>query len=129
MAQILKLITMKYLSIISIIFLLAISCQNNESQKADAKETVATELEAPVDYVEYSVSIEGMTCTGCEETIEAGVTKIEGVGSVEANFTDGKAILQFDKNNIDTLEVKNVIEAAGYKVVSFNKVPDSAIAE
>lgn len=120
---------MKYLSIFSIIFLLAVSCQNNESKKSDTKESIATELEAPVDYVMYNVSIEGMTCTGCEETIEAGVTKVEGVGSVEANHAEGYALLKFNKSKIDTLQVKSVIEAAGYKVLSFNVVPDSTITE
>ncbi len=124
-----KLISMKILGFLSIILLLAISCQNNESKTANTDENVATELEAPVDYVMYNVGIEGMTCTGCEETIEAGVTKVEGVGSVEANHVEGYAMLKFDKSKIDTLQVKNVIEAAGYKVLSFNVVPDSTITE
>ena len=124
MARTLKPESMRYLSILSIIFLLAISCQNNESKKAET-----TEVEARVEYVLYEVTIEGMTCTGCEETIEAGVTKVEGVGSIEASHTDGTAQLKFEEGKIDTLKVKEVIEASGYKVIEFKVLNEATIEE
>lgn len=115
---------MRNLSILSIIFILAISCQNNESKTSET-----TEPEANVEYTLYEVSIEGMTCTGCEETIEAGVTKVDGVGVIEANHVDGNAQLKFIKGKADTISVKQVIEASGYKVISFKELAESTIAE
>jgi copper chaperone CopZ len=115
---------MRNLSILSIIFILAISCQNNESKSSET-----TEPEVNVEYVLYEVTIEGMTCTGCEETIEAGVTKVDGVRLIEANHTDGNAQIKFVKGLTDTVSVKQVIEASGYKVISFKELTESTIAE
>ena len=70
----------------------------------------------------YEVEIEGMTCTGCEETIEAGVKKVEGVGSIEASHTDGNARLNLIEGKIELHGVKKVIEASGYKVTGFKLV-------
>jgi len=113
---------MRYLSILSLILFLAVSCQNSESKKAENTDTETTEVEATANFVLYELSIEGMTCTGCEETIEAGVNKIEGVGSIEANHVDGNAELKFEEGKIDTAAVKAAIEAAGYKVLAINEV-------
>lgn len=115
---------MRNLSILSIIFILAISCQNNESKTSET-----TEPEANTEYVLYEVTIEGMTCTGCEETIEAGVTKVDGVGLIEANHLDGNARLKFVKGQADTISVRKAIEASGYKVISFKELMESTIAE
>jgi copper chaperone CopZ len=120
---------MKYLSVLSLILFLAVSCQNNESKKAETTDTETTEVEAVSEFVMYSVAIEGMTCTGCEETIEAGVTKVEGVGSVEANHIDGNASIKFEKGKVDTAAVKEVIEASGYKVLSFKEGSEDTIIE
>ncbi len=120
---------MKYLSILSLILFLVVSCQNNESKKAETTDNETTEVEAVTDFVVYNVTIEGMTCTGCEETIEAGVTKVEGVGSVEADHTDGNASIKFEKGKVDTAAVKEVIEASGYKVLSFKEASEETIAE
>lgn len=124
MPQTLKQKSMRYLSILSIIFLLAVSCQNNESKNSET-----TEPEVAAEYVLYEVTIEGMTCTGCEETIEAGVGEVEGVGSIEASHTDGNAQLKFFEGKTDTASVKQVIEAAGYKVLAFKELADSEITE
>lgn len=121
--------SMRYLSILSIIFLLAISCQNNESKEAETTDVESTEVEAAAEFVIYEVSIEGMTCTGCEETIEAGITNIEGVGSIEANHIDGNAQLKFEEGKIDTMAVKQAIEAAGYTVVAFKELTETTITE
>ena len=115
---------MRYLSIFTLILLLAISCQNSESGKAENKEAETTEVEATANFVLYEVSIEGMTCTGCEQTIEAGVTKVDGVGSIKASHIDGNAQLKFLEGKVDTASVKQAIEAAGYKVLAFTEVKD-----
>lgn len=120
---------MKYLSVLSIILFLAVSCQNNESKKAETTDAETSEVEEVTEFVLYDLTIEGMTCTGCEETIESGVTKVEGVGSVEASHIDGNARLKFVKGKVDTLAVKAAIEASGYKVVGIKEVSEDTVAE
>ena len=120
---------MRYLSILSVILLLAVSCQNNESKKTESTDVETSEAEAVANYVLYELTIEGMTCTGCEETIEAGVSKVEGVGSIEANHQDGKAQLKFEEGKVNTEAVKEAIETAGYKLVEFTEVSEEKIQE
>ena len=115
---------MRYISVLSLIFLLAISCQNNETKSAET-----TEPEAQIEYVLYEVVIEGMTCTGCEDTIEAGVNKVDGVGSIEANHVDGNAQIKFIEGKTDTVSVKGAIESSGYKVISIKEMSGEATAE
>ena len=37
-----------------------------------------------------TVIASGMTCTGCEQTIQGAIEKVPGVGSVTASHQDGK---------------------------------------
>ena len=110
---------MKYLTLAILLSVLAISCKNTET-KADQ----AVESEPVADYVLFEVEIEGMTCTGCEQTVESGVTKVDGVGSIDANHVDGNAQIKFVEGKTDTSAIKQVIEASGYKVISFKKLTD-----
>ncbi len=115
---------MKYLSYLLFIALLSISCQSKES-----KDTKSETPEQAVEYVLFEVQIEGMTCTGCEETIEAGVQKVDGIGTIEANHVDGNAQIKFVKGLSDTSAVKKVIEAAGYKVTGFKDLSSTQVTE
>lgn len=106
----------------NLIFLLllatsVISCQSKETKAGDK-----TEPETNVKYVLYEVEIEGMTCTGCEDTIETSAKKVDGVGSIEASHVDGKAQIKFIEGKTDISAVKKVIEASGYKVIGFTEV-------
>ncbi|MEE4114912.1 MAG: cation transporter [Marinilabiliaceae bacterium] len=114
---------MKYLSYFLLVSVMLVSCQNK-----DKKTDETAQADMSVEYVLYEVEIEGMTCTGCEETIESGVTKVEGVGSVEANHTSGNAHIKFVEGKTDTTAVRKVIEASGYKVTGF-KLADAAGSE
>jgi copper chaperone CopZ len=63
------------------------------------------------------ISIEGMTCTGCENTICTSVEKIPGVKAVTASHTEGKAIVEYETGKVDTAALKAAVDAAGYKAV------------
>ncbi len=71
------------------------------------------------DIVRKSIGVNGMTCVGCEVTLEENISKIEGVVSVEASHTEKEAIIEFDstKTNINT--ITKTIKESGYK--PFNK--------
>lgn len=73
--------------------------------------------EAEVVTATADIAIEGMTCTGCENTICTGIEKIPGVKSVTASHTDGKATVEFEAGKVDTAALKAAVEAAGYKAL------------
>ena len=71
------------------------------------------------DIVREKIGVNGMTCVGCEVTLEENISKIEGVVSVKASHTEKEAIIEFDstKTNINT--ITKTIKESGYK--PFNK--------
>lgn len=69
------------------------------------------------------ISIQGMTCTGCEQTIQANISKLEGVKSVKASFVDGKALVEYFPSLVDTAKMREAVTGAGYAVNEFTAVP------
>ena len=69
------------------------------------------------------VSIGGMTCTGCEQTVTNKLTKLEGVAFVKASFTEGKAVVEYFPDLVDTVKMKEAITSSGYTVKKFNASP------
>ena len=97
--------------------LLAISCSGNRQEKS-TDPGVASLIE---------VKIEGMTCTGCEQTIQRNVEKLEGIKSVKATFSDGRAVIEYFPGTVDTLIIEDAITGSGYKVIKFSNIqPEDA---
>ena len=91
------------------ITLLTISCGGNK------KENISES--GPSSFIE--VKIGGMTCTGCEQTIQRNVGKIEGIKSVKATFTDGRAVVEYVSSVADTAGIRQAITGSGYVVQGF----------
>ena len=78
------------------------------------------------DMTYEKISISGMSCTGCEETITAGVATMEGVQEARADYVQGAAWVSYDASSVDHDQLTHVIESRGYKVVGFESyVSDS----
>lgn len=110
---------MKTLSLIRSLFLLlfltfCFSCGNAGNR--DASKVEAASLKS------VEVSIAGMTCTGCEQTIQTNVMKVEGIRSVKADFKEGRAIVQYDPGLADTSKIRTAITQKGYSVNSFSEI-------
>ena len=97
--------------ILFVLVLAFASCKEG-GKKAD-KDTQLMEAEA------IEVSIGGMTCTGCEQTIQTNVAKLEGVKSVKASFTTGNALIEYYPGVVDSLKIKETITKTGYTVKKF----------
>lgn len=95
------------------IMLLSVSCGGGKSQKA---------AESPATSATIELSIEGMTCTGCENTICNGLEKLSGVTSVTASHTGGNAIIEYDPGKVDTVKMKEIVDGLGYKAVKASAV-------
>ena len=67
------------------------------------------------DIVRKSIGVNGMTCVGCEVTLEDNISKINGVVSVKASHTDKEAIIEFDSTKTDLFTITKTIKESGYK--------------
>jgi len=107
---------LKYLTFVTglIVILLTISSCSG-GKKAD-KETVVGEAS------KIEVSISGMTCTGCEQTVQSSVAKLDGIMSVKASFTTGNAVIEYFPGLVDSLKIKEAISKSGYTVKKFSAV-------
>jgi copper chaperone CopZ len=73
--------------------------------------------ETPQQTAMIEVSINGMTCTGCENTIQTNLEKVPGIISVTASYTIGNAIVEYEPGKVDTLKIKEVVDGLGYTAV------------
>lgn len=97
-----------------IALMLLTACSGN-NRKTEAEKVFP---DSEPSYIE--VSIAGMTCTGCEQTITQRVTDLEGVKSVKASFNSGIALVEYFPDVTDTTEIRNAITGSGYIVKKFN---------
>jgi copper chaperone CopZ len=111
----------KSIGTLIVIIFLAISCSGNKSKAVKDETALNPSL--------IEVSINGMTCTGCEQTIQSRVGGLEGVKSVKASFVTGKALIEYMPGVTDTLKIKEMITGSGYGVIKFNPVEPVAPAE
>jgi mercuric ion binding protein len=61
-----------------------------------------------------TLAIEGMTCTGCENTIQESVTKIAGISTIKASHLDSTAVVSFDSTQTSIAAIGDAITEAGY---------------
>ena len=67
--------------------------------------------------------IEGMTCTGCEESVDYALQTEEGVISATSSYKTGIAEVKFDKSKVTPEQLsKAVEEKVGYKVKNYELV-------
>lgn len=84
-----------------------ISCQNAGNKTAVQATAIKT----------IEVSVKGMSCTGCENTIKESVSKIAGVTECTASFKENKAIVKFDSTKTNFTALSAAITDAGYEVI------------
>ena len=105
--------------ILFVCILITVSCIG------DGKRAGKTEEKQEASLME--VSIGGMMCLGCEQTIQMNVGKLEGIRSVKASFTDSNAIIEYYPDKVDTAKIKEAVIGSGYTVKKFSAVqPEEA---
>ncbi len=68
-------------------------------------------------YNEAVLEIEGMTCTGCENTVNYALKSQNGVLSASSSYKTGIAKVKYDKSKISPEKLTEAIEKTGtYKV-------------
>lgn len=65
---------------------------------------------------ETIIKVEGMVCSGCENRVQNALKTIDGVKSVNANYTTGTVIVT-SKEEVSEKVMKEKIEDIGFEVV------------
>lgn len=69
------------------------------------------------DIVKATLSIKGMTCTGCEHHVNHALTSIEGVIEANSSYETGTAVVKFDKSKVSLEKLSKAVEKeTGYKI-------------
>lgn len=63
------------------------------------------------------LNVNGMTCIACENRIENGLSKIDGVNEVKSNFTTGKVKVTFDSSKISSHIIEQKLLKLDYPVI------------
>lgn len=73
--------------------------------------------------VKAKLDIEGMTCTGCEESVNYALKSENGVVSATSSYKTGIAYVEYDKTKVNPDQLKNAVEEkVGYKVKNIEKL-------
>lgn len=84
----------------------------------DTNNTIVVVNESNI--IEVKLFIEGMTCTGCEESVDYTLRKQEGVLSAVSSYESGIAYVKYDKSKVKPEQLAQAIEdEVGYKVKSY----------
>jgi len=100
---------MKQVFFVFLLAALMAGCGGKSTKTDDVAQTDGT-----IANKTMTVAIEGMTCTGCENTIQEAITKIEGVTSVKASHLDSTAVVSFDSTQTSITVIGDAITEAGY---------------
>jgi len=98
--------------IIILIAVAFIAC-NHESKKTDEKA-----VSAPVELVEASLSIGGMTCDHCVMSVTKGINDLKGISEVKVTLDDSTAIVKYDAAVVTIEDIRAAVGKRGYRVKS-----------
>ncbi|MDD4000328.1 MAG: copper ion binding protein, partial [Bacilli bacterium] len=77
------------------------------------------------ELAEITISISGMTCAVCAQTIESSLKKLEGVKEVSVNYASEKAKISYLPNSKKLKELNEAIKKAGYLPLEFESMDQS----
>lgn len=105
---------MRIIILLSMIVCLSVitSCSSSDSKS----KKVITVKES--DIIKEKIGVNGMTCVGCEVTLEENISNIEGVVSVKASHTEKEAVIEFDSTKTDISTITKIIKESGYNPFS-----------
>jgi copper chaperone len=62
------------------------------------------------------LSVTGMKCGGCENTVKTKLQAVDGVLSIEPSFKENRVTVEFDNEKLNLDAIKSVITQAGFTV-------------
>lgn len=80
----------------------------------------AKEPLANANLTTVSLQVNGMTCSGCESIIEVAVGRLNGVSSVDVNYSSKEAVISYDPEQTTEHNAIKTIEESGFAVTLKN---------
>ncbi|MBM6614960.1 copper-translocating P-type ATPase [Desemzia sp. RIT804] len=65
-----------------------------------------------------TLSIEGMTCASCVQTVEKATKKLDGVQEANVNLATEKLSVHFDESKLSLQDIQDAVDRVGYKAVT-----------
>ena len=62
------------------------------------------------------LTVTGMTCAVCSNTVQKAISKLDGVSGVTINLTNGKTKVIYDENKVMPGDIKSAVISAGYGI-------------
>lgn len=109
-----------FVSVVMLLSLL-IACSGNADDQRKTINSPGSE-QVGKNLQTIDLSVEGMTCGGCESAIVAAVKRLDGVIEVRASHTEANAVIVFDSTAVDVVQMRVAIDKAGYKAHDFEVV-------
>lgn len=63
-----------------------------------------------------TIKINGMTCSGCVNSVENVIKQMDGVHHVAVQLKPGQATIQYDSEKLNTAKFREAITNAGFDV-------------
>jgi copper chaperone len=104
---------MQRIVFIAMLILIASAC----SPKKSANQAITS-----AEPVSVELSITGMSCMGCVETVRSSIAQMNGIDSVNVSLDKASAIVTFEPQVTDTASIRKAVELNGYKVTGTKKV-------
>ena len=64
-----------------------------------------------------TLTVEGMSCSHCENRVKKSVGELTGVDSVTVDLQSKKVVIEYDAEKVNLATISETIEDAGYDVV------------
>ncbi|WP_143962879.1 cation transporter [Litoribacter populi] len=61
-------------------------------------------------------SVKGMTCSGCEPTVNLQAKQVDGVIQSHTSFDESKAVIIFDPSRTSADEILVALNKTGYRI-------------
>ena len=66
--------------------------------------------------VNSNLTVNGMSCSHCENSIKKSVGALNGVGSVKIDLKSKKVAVEYDPEKVSIETIRDTIEDQGYEV-------------
>lgn len=81
--------------------------------------------EAAIKQTKKTLSIEGMTCASCSQTVENTTNKLEGVHQATVNLATEKMTVEYDPTKLNLSEIIQNVADAGYEAHEEQQTADA----
>jgi copper ion binding protein len=61
--------------------------------------------------------VEGMTCAGCERTVQRVIGNLEGVRTSKADLKSSSVSVEYDPDKVTIDKIRSAVNGVGYKFV------------